>query len=121
LGILVAAIFLSVILITPYALAIQPKLKTAKLPLPLSLLMPIQWVTTTLLYGIIAAIGLAVAGRIGLGLPFLESWLAGKPDWAHLRRFVWPSLEARSQELRSSSSKKACSLHGYWRNSDNWD
>jgi hypothetical protein len=92
LGILVAAILVSVILITPYALAIQPKLKTAKLPLPLPLLVPIQWVGTAVLYGIIAAIGLTVAGRIGLGLPFLESWLAGKPDWAHLRKFVWPAV-----------------------------
>jgi membrane protease YdiL (CAAX protease family) len=25
--------------------------------------------------------GLFIAGRIGPGLPFLESWLAGKPDW----------------------------------------
>jgi hypothetical protein len=95
LGILVAAILVSVILVTPYALAIQANtLKTAKLPLPLPLLVPIQWVGTTVLYGIIAAIGLAVAGRIGLGLPFLESWLAGKPDWAHLRKFVWPAVIA---------------------------
>jgi hypothetical protein len=88
LGILVGAILVSVILITPYALAIQPRLKTAKLPLPLPVLMPIQWLATTVLYGVIAAIGLAVARRIGLGLPFLESWLAGEPDWAHLRKLV---------------------------------
>ena len=30
----------------------------------------------------LAAIGLVIANRIGLGLPFIESWLAGKPDWA---------------------------------------
>jgi len=92
LGLLVAAILLSLILVTPYVLAIQPRLKTAKLPLPLSILMPIQWVATTVFYGVIAAGGLAIAGRIGLGLPFLESWLAGKPDWARLRRFVWPAV-----------------------------
>jgi hypothetical protein len=94
LGILVAAILVSVILVTPYALAIQPKLKTTKLPLPLPFLLPIQWVANTVLYGIIAAIGLAVAARIGLGLPFLESWLAGKPDWSHLRKFVSPAVMA---------------------------
>jgi len=89
LGVLVAGILMSVILISPYMLAIQPKLKTAKLPLPLPLLMPIQWVATTVFCGITAAVGLAVASRIGLGLPFLESWLAGKPDWANLRKLVW--------------------------------
>jgi len=45
-------------------------------------------------YGIVAAIGLFVAGRIGLGLPFLESWLAGKPDWARVRKFVVPAILA---------------------------
>ena len=95
LGVLVAAILVSVIFVTPYALALQAdKLKTAELPLPLPLLLPIQWVGTAVLYGIIAAFGLAVAGRIGLGLPFLESWLAGKPDWAHLRKFVGPAVIA---------------------------
>lgn len=95
LAILVVAILASVILITPYSLAVQAdSLRTAKLPLPLPLLLPIQWVETTVLYGIIAAIGLAVAGRIGLGLPFLESWLAGKPNWPHVRKFALPAVIA---------------------------
>jgi len=87
LGILVVAMFVSTILVTPYALAIQgDTLKNIKLPLPLALLMPIQWVAGTLFCGILAAVGLVVARRIGLGLPFLEGWLARKPDWSP--RFV---------------------------------
>jgi membrane protease YdiL (CAAX protease family) len=93
--ILVVAILVSVILITPYSLSLQANtLATAKLPLPLTLLLPIQWLETTVVYGIVAAIGLFIAGRIGLGLPFLESWLAGKPDWARVRKFVVPAILA---------------------------
>jgi len=55
---------------------------------------PIQWLETTVLYGIIAAVGLFIASRIGLGLPFLESWLAGKPDWARVRKFILPAILA---------------------------
>jgi hypothetical protein len=93
--ILVILILVSVILITPYSLSLQANsLKTAALPLPLTILLPIQWLETTVLYGIVAAIGLFIAGRIGLGLPFLESWLAGKPDWVRVRKFVWPAVIA---------------------------
>ncbi|MEZ4683152.1 MAG: CPBP family intramembrane glutamic endopeptidase [Caldilineaceae bacterium] len=92
-GILVAAILVSVILVTPYALSLQQNsLQNAQLPMPLYLLLPLQWVQTTILYGLIAALGLLIAGRIGLGLPFLESWLAGRPDWARVRRFLAPAI-----------------------------
>ena len=95
LAILLVAIFISVILITPYSLALQAEtLKNAKLPMPLALLLPLQWLQTTVLYGVLAAIGLWIANRIGLGLPFLESWLAGKPDWPLVRKFIWPAVIA---------------------------
>ncbi len=95
LGILVIAVLISVILITPYSLTLQSSaLKTAKLPMPLAILLPLQWLQTTILYGILAAIGLFIANRIGLGLPFLESWLAGKPDWERVRKFALPAIIA---------------------------
>ena len=90
LGILVVAILVSTILVIPFALDIQANtLKDLKLPLPLSLLIPIQLMANTLFCGLLAAVGLAVASRIGLGLPFLEGWLARKPDWSYLRKFTW--------------------------------
>ena len=93
LGILVVAVLLSVILITPYSLSLQSNtLATAKLPLPLPILLPLQWLQTTILYGILAAIGLFIANRIGLGAPFLESWLAGKPEWDRVRKFAIPAI-----------------------------
>jgi hypothetical protein len=95
LGILVIAVLLSVILITPYSLTLQGNaLNTSKLPMPLTVLIPLQWLQTTLLYGILAAIGLFIANRIGLGLPFLESWLAGKPEWERVRKFALPAVIA---------------------------
>lgn len=95
LSILVLAILVSVILVTPYTLSLQAAtLKNTPLPLPLPILLPIQWLQTTIFYGILAAIGLWVAGRIGLGLPFLESWLAGRPEWDRVRRFVGPAMLA---------------------------
>ena len=95
LGILMVMVLVSVILITPYSLSLQSAtLATAKLPMPLIILLPIQWLETTILYGALAAIGMFIANRIGLGLPFLESWLAGKPDWAGVRKFALPAIIA---------------------------
>ena len=89
LGILVLAILASTILVIPYVVAIQsPSLHGGKLTLPLMLLIPIESISTIIGYGILAALGLLFAGRIGLGLPFLESWLAGKPNWALVRGFL---------------------------------
>jgi membrane protease YdiL (CAAX protease family) len=93
--ILMAAVLVTVIMVTPYTLTLEAAtLKTAKLPLPLTILLPLQWAVTVVLYGILAAIGLFIAGRIGLGLPFLDSWLAGKPDWGLVRRFILPAIVA---------------------------
>jgi membrane protease YdiL (CAAX protease family) len=86
LAILVAAILVSAILLTPYSLAIQGE------SLKFSPALLINWVVGTAQIGIMAAIGLAVASRIGLGLPFLESWLAGRPDWLLVRKFVLPAI-----------------------------
>lgn len=94
LAILVGAILASVILVTPYSLSLQKDvLEAANLPVPLRVLLPVQWLQTTILYGGLAAIGLWIAGRMGLGLPFLESWLVGRPDWGRVRRFAgWAIL-----------------------------
>jgi len=82
LGILVAASLVSIILVTPYSLAIQGEsLKITPVQLT-------GWLVGTAQLGILAAIGLAIAGRIGLGLPSLESWLAGKPDWRQVRKWA---------------------------------
>ncbi len=86
LAILVVAILVSAILVTPYQFAAVGE----SLRFSPSLL--VGWAYTTVLFGIAAAIGLLVAGRIGLGLPFLEGWLAGRPDWLRVRKFALPAI-----------------------------
>jgi membrane protease YdiL (CAAX protease family) len=84
-----------VIAITPYALTLQSEfLAETPLPLPLAVLLPIQWAQNMLLFGVLAAIGLFLARRIGLGLPVLESWLAGKPEWNRVKVFWIPAVAA---------------------------
>jgi len=95
LAILVAAILISVILLTPYTLSLQAELlETLELPVPLNILLPFQWLQATIQYGVLAALGLFIAGRLGLGLPFLESVLAGRPDWQRVRKFIGPAIVA---------------------------
>ncbi len=89
--ILLAATLVTTLMVLPYALTLQAA-ALAQLSVPLPVLIVAQVLQAVILYGIVAAIGLVVAGRIGLGLPFLESWLAGKPDWALVRRFALPAV-----------------------------
>ena len=87
--VLLAAILVSSILVAPYALAaVGERLSTPKG----LLLLALQCVVTMVIYGILAAIGMIAADRIGLGMPLLESWLAGKPDWRAARRFALPAI-----------------------------
>ncbi|MBU7019025.1 MAG: CPBP family intramembrane metalloprotease [Theionarchaea archaeon] len=58
-------------LILPYSLTISPT-TLELLGLPLLLLVTLVNVA---IYAVLAAIGLYLAGRIGLGLPFIEGWL----------------------------------------------
>jgi hypothetical protein len=91
--ILVIAIFVSLILTIPYILSLKAdSLKTTHLPMPLEILLPLELFVVTFVLGIFAAIGLSVAGRFGLGLPLLESWLTGKPGWNLLRKFILPAI-----------------------------
>ncbi len=63
-----------VIAAIPFSLTLQAeKLKTAQLPLPLELLIPIQIVANALIFGLFTGLGLYLAPRVGLGLPFLSS------------------------------------------------
>lgn len=77
--ILLAAFAFGLFAITPYSLALQQNaLANLKLPLPLAVLIPIQIISQTLIFGILIALGLFFASRIGLGLPILEAKLRGE-------------------------------------------
>ncbi len=74
----IAAVF-GVIAITPYSLTLQREtLQNANLPIPLPLLITIQILQNAVMFGILTALGLFFANRIGLGLPILEARLNGE-------------------------------------------
>src|SRR5688572_321257 len=69
------AVFGSIAVI-PYTLTLQTEmLQSLELPMPLPVLLAIQITQGTVLLGIITALGLLLANRIGLGAPILESML----------------------------------------------
>jgi len=77
--ILLAAFAFGLFAIVPYSLALQQNtLADLQLPLPLIILIPIQIISQTLIFGIFIAIGLFFAKRIGLGTPILEARLNGE-------------------------------------------
>jgi len=73
--------------VIPYSLAVQGgagALEQVSMPLPL--LLALQTLQNAVLFAIVVGIGLLLATRIGLGLPFLEGWLNGQPVWGKLPR-----------------------------------
>lgn len=75
----IAALFGAVAII-PYALTLQAEqLQSMPLPLSLPTLLLVQFLQNAVLLGILTAIGVALAPRVGLGLPFVKAWLNGEP------------------------------------------
>ena len=78
--VLLVAFEFGLVAITPYSLALQQHaLANVQLPIPLTVLIPIQIVSQTLLFGVFIVLGLLFASRIGLGLPILEAKLRSEP------------------------------------------
>lgn len=74
--------------VLPYALTLQNA--TSEVPdLPILL---IGTLMNAIIYGILASIGLFLAGQIGLGLPFVESWLKKEPIGGQLRSMFLISI-----------------------------
>ena len=71
-----AAAVLGAIALIPFVLSQQLEaLGSADLPMPLWQLIAIGILQSLLILGVLTGIGLLLAGRIGLGLPFVEGWL----------------------------------------------
>jgi len=84
--ILLASFAFGLFAITPYSLALQQSaLANVQLPIPLAVLVPIQIISQTLIFGIFIAFGLFFANRIGLGLPILEAKLRGESVTNNIR------------------------------------
>ena len=74
------AAILGVIAVIPYSLALQSgMLQDLELPISLPALIAIQIVQIAVIFGVLTALGLFFANRIGLGVPILEAWVGGEP------------------------------------------
>ena len=75
--VLLAGSLLGVLALLPYlTVVIRPMLAAHPLRLPLPLIVLIQG---TINFGVAIGLGLLLARKIGLGAPFLEAWLYGRP------------------------------------------
>ncbi len=91
--ILLVAALIGVIAVLPYVLELQADmLANIELPMPLTVLIPLQVVQSTVLFALAIFIGLSLANRIGLGLPILEAKLAGENVASQIRAILLPSI-----------------------------
>ena len=91
--VLLAAFAFGLFAIIPYLLALQQNaLANIKLPIPLAVLIPIQIISQTLIFGIFIALGLFFANRIGLGTPILEARLNGESVAGRVRSILPVSI-----------------------------
>ncbi len=77
-ALLLAGSVVGVLALLPYlSVVLAPNLAAHSLPLPLPVIAIIQAVVN---FSIFVGLGLLLARKIGLGAPFLESWLYGPPS-----------------------------------------
>jgi membrane protease YdiL (CAAX protease family) len=74
---LLTASIINVAAVMPYVLTIQPELLKAA-PAPLWVLMLASVLSNGILFAVFIFVGLYLSKSVGLGLPILEGWLAGK-------------------------------------------
>ena len=87
------AVIFGVIAILPYSLELQGGiLQELDLPISLPLLISIQIAQSAVLLGVLTALGLFFANRIGLGLPILEARLNGESVVDKLRAILPVSI-----------------------------
>ena len=69
---------LGAVAIIPFSLTIQADLLQS-VPLPLPVVLLVSTLQSGLLLALLSAIGLFLAHRVGLGVPFIEAWLNKEP------------------------------------------
>ncbi len=88
-----ACTVVGIVAVLPYAMRLTSATPIQnRLHLPLALLLVIQVAQSAVLYGVLAGVGLLLACRIGLGLPFVEGWLKGRPIRGRFPRVLWFSI-----------------------------
>ncbi len=71
------------LLVIPYALTLIPD--AADAASTATQLVLSAFASNLIVYAVVSLIGLILAARIGLGLPFLEGWLTNNPIWERLK------------------------------------
>ena len=78
--VLLAAGFLGAVAILPYVFEVfAPKLAAESATAPTALVIAMQLLHLALIFGIATGVGLLIAPKVGIGLPFLEPWLYQAP------------------------------------------
>lgn len=90
-GILLGAGLLGVLAIIPYSLTLYGA-KLEKAPIPLPLLLSLQFLQNAFFVAIAVGLGLLLARKIDLGAPLLEGWLAGQEVSPKLRTILAPAV-----------------------------
>jgi hypothetical protein len=87
--IILAGTVLGLIAVVPYSLSLgSAAAKTLSQHMPQELLIALQVLQNAVIYGVLAGLGLFLACRIGLGLPFIESWIRRQPIRSRLPRHL---------------------------------
>ncbi len=85
--------FVGIVAVLPYAMELTSATRGTSSPsLPLGLLLILQVLQNTVLYGVLAGVGLLLACRIGLGLPFVEGLLNRRPVRGRFLRVLYLSV-----------------------------
>jgi hypothetical protein len=91
--IVLACTLLGIVAVLPYTMELTSATRgTRALPFPPELLLVLQVLQNTVLYGVLAGVGLLLACRIGLGLPFIEGWLNGRPIRGRFLQLLYLSV-----------------------------
>jgi hypothetical protein len=86
------AAILGAVALLPYSLALMQMSAAPKPPLPLATLILLEIVQAAVEMAIVAAVGLFLASRIGLGAPILEAVFAGENVGERIKAILVPSV-----------------------------
>ncbi len=89
--ILWAACIVGIILVLPYAFTLQASI-LAQVSIPFWVLVLASVVQSAILFGVVSAVGLWLANRIGLGLSIVPLWLEHQPVGSRIREFALPAI-----------------------------
>jgi membrane protease YdiL (CAAX protease family) len=83
----------SIVCVLPYTLTIQSEqIKLLNVPVTMGQIIAMQLLTNGLLFGLVIGIGLLIANKIGLGLPFLDAITRGEKITKPFKPIAWFSI-----------------------------